>query len=82
MDKLESPRLTDKSKPWGITRFRHKDGKIHTFYSVVNEMSGNRLSAFDSSAPGIDDEMKWVKSVFRDIQKKATEVEYIGSIKF
>lgn len=69
-------------KPWGIARFRHSDGKIHEFYSVINEMSGNRLSAFDCDAPGIDDEMAWIKSVFRDIHKKATEVEYKGTIKF
>lgn len=79
---LEAPPLTDKTRPWGVARFRHKDGTIREFYSVVNEMSGSRLSAFGREAPSIGDDMSWVRSVFRDIHRKATDVEYIGTIKW
>ena len=64
----------------GKIRFIHfRDGKEHCFYTCVNDSTGSRLSAFDGEAPGIDDDMAWIKSVFRDIRKKATEViEVIG----
>lgn len=51
-----------------------RDGKKHYFYSCVNDMTGSRLSAFDSDPPTINDDLRWVKSVFRDIRKKATKV--------
>lgn len=78
------PPLIDESKPWGVIRFIHfRDGSERKFYSVVNEMSGSRLSAFDSDAPGIDDPMPWIKSVFSDIRKKSTKVlEYQGTKHF
>ena len=63
--------------------FIHKDGKEHKFYSVVNHMSRSRLSAFDCDAPGVDDPMPWVKSVFRDIRKKSKGVTgFAGSKHF
>lgn len=74
--------LIDKKKPWGIIRFIHKDNKEHCFYTAVNEMSGNRLTAFDSDAPSIDDDMAWIKSVFRDIRKKAKVVSFEGTKQF
>lgn len=78
--KLEAPPLTDTTKPWVVVRFTHfRDGLTHKFYSVVNEMSGNRLSAFDDDAPGIDDPIAWVRSVLRDIHSKASNVEVIGT---
>lgn len=59
----------------GKIRFIHfGDGKEHCFYSCVNDMSGNRLSAFDNDPPNIGDSLAWVESVFRDIRKKATKV--------
>lgn len=59
----------------GKIRFIHfRDGKEHYFYSCVNDMSGNRLSAFDNDSPNIGDSLAWVESVFRDIRKKATKV--------
>jgi len=64
--------------PAGEIRFIHKDGKEHVFYSVVNDLSGSRLSAFDNDAPSVDDSIAWVKSVFRDIRKKAKVVKVIG----
>ena len=71
--KPKAPPLTDKKKPWGVIAFIHKDGTEHKFYSVVNEMSGSRLSGFDTSAPHVGD-MPWVKSVFKDIRRKAKKV--------
>ncbi len=79
---LKAPSLTDTKRPWGVIRFIHHDGTTHEFYSVINRMSGSRLSAFDSDAPGVDDNMAWVKSVFRDIRKKAKVLGYIGTKHF
>ena len=64
----------------GKIRFIHfRDNKEHYFYSVVNDMTGDRLSAFDGDAPTIDDSLTWVRSVFRDIRRKSTKViEDIG----
>ena len=63
----------------GKIRFIHSDGKEHSFYSCVNDLSGSRLSAFNNDAPSIDDGLSWVRSVFRDIRKKAPKViECIG----
>ncbi len=62
----------------GKIRFIHSDGKEHSFASVINDMSGSRLSYFDSSAPTIDDTKRWILSVVRDIKKKATVLEVIG----
>lgn len=63
----------------GKIRFTHSDGKEHSFYSVVNRLTGSRLSAFDSNAPTIDNSIHWVKSVFRDIRSKSKGVlEVIG----
>ena len=63
----------------GKVRFIHTDGEEHSFYSVVNDLSGDRLSGFDSSAPSVNDTLKWVKSVFRDIRAKAPQVlEVVG----
>lgn len=64
----------------GKIRFIHfRDGKEHCFYSCVNDLTGSRLSAFDSDAPGVDEPLKYIQSVFDDIRKKATKVlEVIG----
>jgi hypothetical protein len=77
---LTPHQIGDTEKPWGEIKFIHTDGKEHIFYSYINEMSGNRLSAFDNDPPSINDPIKWVKSVFRDIRKKATVIESIGNL--
>lgn len=79
-DNTKIHRLARPGEKSGKIRFIHfRDGKEHTFYSCVNDMSGSRLSAFDSDPPSIDDSLKWVRSVFRDIRAKATKVlEVIG----
>jgi hypothetical protein len=69
--------LTDKKQKWGMIRFT-QDGKEHTFYSCVNRLTDDRLSAFDKEPPSIDDTLSWVRSVFRDIRKKAQVIEFIG----
>lgn len=68
------------NRPSGKIRFIHfRDGKEHSFTSCVNQMTGHRLSYFDDAAPTVNDSLKWVRSVFRDIRKKATSViEVIG----
>jgi hypothetical protein len=74
--------LVDKSKPWGtITFLHHKTGKKHEFYSCINRLSGNRLSAFDNNPPSIDDNLRWVKSVFKDINSKCKILAFEGTIK-
>jgi hypothetical protein len=64
----------------GKIRFIHyEDGKEHYFASAINRLNGCRMSYFDNHAPSVDDSLKWVRSVFRDIRKKATKViEVIG----
>jgi hypothetical protein len=71
-------RLARPNTPAGKIRFIHKDGKEHYFYSVINDMSGSRLSAFDNDPPGVDDPVAWVKTVFRDIRARAQVLEVIG----
>lgn len=79
-DRLSVHSLADTNKPAGMIRFIHfRDGKEHSFYSVVNSLSGSRLSAFDDNAPDVGDSVAWVKTVFRDIRAKATKIiENIG----
>ena len=78
-----SPPLTDLSKPWGVIRFICSlDNEEHEFYSVINKMSGSRLTAFDGDAPSIDDPMPWIKSVFRDIRRKEKVLEFQGTKHF
>ena len=72
------------SKPWGVIRFIHfRDGSERKFYTMVNEMSGSRLTAFDNDPPGIDESMPFIKSVFKGIRMKATKVlSYEGTKHF
>lgn len=59
----------------GKIRFIHfRDGKEHTFSTCVNDLSGSRMSWFDSNAPDVDESLAYIKSVFRDIRSKATRV--------
>jgi hypothetical protein len=59
----------------GKIRFIHfRDGKEHTFYSCVNDLTGDRMSAFDNDPPAINDPLPWIQGVFKDIRKKATKV--------
>lgn len=85
MNKLSNmAKLVDKTKPYGEIRFIHfRDGKEHVFYSAVNSLTGDRMSAFDTEPPSVGDSLSWVKSVFRDIRTKATKViSYEGAKHF
>jgi hypothetical protein len=62
----------------GAIEFVHSDGTKHRFYSTVNRLSGDRLSAFDGEAPSIGDSVSWVRSVFRDIRAKAEVISVVG----
>lgn len=77
---LENP-LIDKSKPYGAITFIY-EGKEHVFYTCVNSMSGDRLTAFDGDAPSINEEMSWIKGTFKGIRKKATVLNYVGTKQF
>jgi hypothetical protein len=68
--------LHDVNEPWGRIQFKHADGSTHEFYSFVNSMTGDRLSAVDGEPPTIGD-LPWVKLMFRNIKKHA-EVTGLG----
>ena len=72
--------LADPSKKSGTIRFVHfRDGTEHTFTSVVNRLSGDRLSWFDGAAPSVGNDVRQVKRMFDSIREKATRVvECIG----
>jgi hypothetical protein len=73
--------LTNTKKPWGkITFIHHRTGEEHSFYSCVNKLTNDRLSAFDNEPPSIGDNMTWVKSVFRDIKTKCKILSIEGNI--
>ena len=74
--------IVNQSKPFAEIKFIHKDGKQHSFYTAVNDLTGNRISGFDGAAPSIDDSMSWIMTVFRDIYKKAKVIEISGDKKF
>lgn len=66
--------------PSGKIRFIHfRDGTEHTFYTCVNDLTGSRMSWFDNNPPDVDESLAYIRSVFRDIRKKATKVlEVVG----
>lgn len=67
--------LCDKSNPYVFVTFIHfRDNKEHVFYSCVNEMTGNRLTAFDNDPPEIDSEMDYIKSVLKGLKKKSNGI--------
>lgn len=76
--------LCDTSKPWGVIRFIHfRDGSEREFYTMVNKLTGDRMTAFDNDPPGINDPMPWIKSMFKNIRKKARSVlSYEGTKHF
>jgi hypothetical protein len=82
MKTLDVCHLADKTKPWGVISFIHSDGREHKFWTAVNKMSGSRLSAFDSNPPDIDESLAYIKTVFRDIRKRAKVTGFNGSKQF
>ncbi len=81
IDTSKAPSLTDLDSPWIVVEFIHSDNTPHKFYSVVNQLSGNRLSAFDSAAPYIDHTLKEIRSIIKKIQSNAKDVKIYGSMK-
>jgi hypothetical protein len=73
--------LADTSKKYVMVRFIHpQDGKEHQFFSVVNSLTGDRISGFDDSPPSLEDSMSWVKSVVRDLKARAKILETISNL--
>lgn len=70
--------LADPGKKAGTIRFIHKDGTERTFATVVNRLTGSRMSWFDDCAPYATESEAWPKSVFRDIRRKAKVLECVG----
>ena len=78
-DNTSIHRLARPGAKSGKITFIHKDDKQHTYYSCVNDLTGDRLSAFDNDAPTINNSLREVRSVFNDIRKKSKGViEVIG----
>lgn len=67
------------TEPWGRIRFVHED-REHEFYSIVNSLTGDRLTAFDTGAPSVGDSVDHVKRVFRNIWGRAEVTAYGGSL--
>ena len=71
--------LAEPHEKSGKIRFIYfKDGKEHYFYSCVNSLTKNRMSAFDGNAPTINDPLSWVRSMFKKIRDKSEIIECIG----
>ena len=62
----------------GKIRFIHRDGTEHTYHSCVNDLSGSRLSWFDSDLPTIGEDLSDVRATFKSIRKQAKVLEVIG----
>jgi hypothetical protein len=58
----------------GKIRFIHTDNTEHTYSTVVNDLSGNRLSWFDSNAPTINEKLSVVRGYFKKIRVKSLKV--------
>lgn len=69
-----------KNKLSGKIRFiDYTDGKEHYYYSVINDMGGKRMSAFDHDAPYVGQSVAYVRKMFKAIREKATKIiEVIG----
>lgn len=81
MKEKPSHPLADASKPWGVITFIH-NGKTHSFSTFVNQMTGDRMTAFDNDAPGINDAMGWIHGVFQGISAAGKVVSYKGTRHF
>jgi len=73
--------LADKSKPWGVIKFE-LEGKIHVYYTMINRLSGNRMSAYNSEAPYINSTMAEEKKEFKKIRELAKILDYQGTKHF
>ncbi len=70
--------LIDPNSPWIEIKFIHAaDGKLHSYYSGVNTLSGSRLSAFDTDPPTIDESWPDVKKTIENIIIKCNEIHEV-----
>lgn len=77
-DNIKIHPLARENELSGKIKFIHSDGKEHIFYSCVNDMTGDRLSAFDGAAPTINQTIGEIKSIFNKIKSKTKVLECIG----
>ena len=71
--------LADTKAKAGRIRFKHEgNGPEFCFSTCVNNMTGDRMSWFNNDPPFVNDTLKWVRSVFKDIREKTIVVEVIG----
>jgi hypothetical protein len=54
--------------------FEHTDGKIHTFCSCLNDLTGDRCTWFDKEPPTLTTTIKEVKSMIKKIYKNSNRV--------
>lgn len=73
--------LADPEKKFFFARFVHPDGKEYTFTSVVNSMTGDRLSYLDRGTPTIDNDGSAAKSIIKQIKEFCEIKEMFGSYK-
>lgn len=71
--------LARPNTPAILVRFIHfADGKEHKYMSAINDLTGDRLTAFDNDPPTIGHTFNEVLKVVRNIQKKSKILEIIG----
>ena len=70
-----SPATKQKTKTNIIIEFISEvDNKNHLYYSCVNLLSGDRLSAFDSNPPSINQDIEEIKKIIGNIKRKAIKI--------
>jgi hypothetical protein len=70
--------LTDKRKPYCLMKVIHlSDGKEHTFNSVVNSLSGDRMVWWDYVPPSIYT-LKDARDIVKSIRDKSKILEEIN----
>jgi hypothetical protein len=70
--------LAEPNQLSGQIKFLHSDGQAHTFTSVVNKLTGDRLTYADDAPPSVNDSVGWVRRTFRNIRAKAQVLSVVG----
>jgi len=72
--------LSDENQKGIIIKFISEiDLKDHLYYSLVNSLTGDRLSGFDSGPPSINQSVSDIKSIIDKIRKQAVKIIYVKS---
>lgn len=71
-----------KDDPYGFIEFIHTDKQKYTYFSAVNDLTGDRLSGFDNEPPTIGLSVSDCKKVFQNIRRKGKVIDYIGTEHF